>query len=87
MANVDWLKELRDIGVRRAVFSEQNPNGEAKLLEVEFFPTPTGFAQVDLDAMLTNPEGETERPPADEDAAPNSMPPAMQRILNRGSVS
>jgi hypothetical protein len=62
MADVKWLKDLREAGVKRAVFSEQNPAGEAKLLEVEFFPR----GLLDVSDLVPGDPSElaTEPPPA-----------------------
>jgi hypothetical protein len=82
MAN-EWLKELRDIGVKRAVFSEQNANGEAKLLEVEFFEPTPGFPRLDFDTLVPP------APAVDEPEAPRATKPApaLARLLKNGSVS
>lgn len=87
MANVDWLKELRSAGVKRAVFSEQNPNGEAKLLEVEFFPRT--LLDVSAFADGADPmEAPTEPPPPPSAEEPQmKVAPAMSRVLRQGSVS
>lgn len=78
----ELLLELRSHGVKRAVFDT-----DADLTEVEFFPR-TLLDLPGLDAPVDPMESPTDRPPPSgpEDGQPN-LPPAMQRVLQRKSVS
>lgn len=76
MDDFSVLDELRKRGVKRAVMADD------RFVEVEFFPpAPPPIPSPDLDTII---------PPApgDEDTQTEfKVPPAMARILKRGSVS
>lgn len=78
----EWLKSVRALGVKKAAY---HPDG--KLAEVEFFPRSL-IDLPGLDEAVDPMESPTDRPPpaAPEDGQPN-LPPAMQRVLSRKSVS
>jgi hypothetical protein len=81
MADLELLKQLRAAGVKTASFHQGD------VVSVEFFPRSlldvTEFADP-ADPM--NAATDRPPPPEPEDGPPN-IPPAMARILSRGSVS
>ena len=79
MVDLGLLESLRKMGVKRAVIAGEG--SAAHVCEVEFFPT---ISPIDLETLVPPPPG----PPTEVDAAePVKVPPAMARILKRGSVS
>jgi hypothetical protein len=89
MADLELLKQLRAAGVKAVDFHYDGQSKTTNIIAVEFFPRSlldvTEFtAGEGADPM----EAATERPPpaGDKDSPPN-IPPAMARILSRGSVS
>lgn len=87
MVDEEELKRLRALGVKSIQYCYPN---DAKVREpfiVEFFPRSLLDLQ-GLDEVVDPMDSPTDRPPpaAPEDGQPN-VPPAMQRVLNRKSVS
>lgn len=78
MQRKELLKLLKDSGVKSATFS-----GDGTMLSVEFFPS---FPALDVDSIVPS-ERATEPPPAPSEDGPPNVPPAMARILTKGSVS
>lgn len=94
MADLELLKKLREAGVKSATFESVMVPGsgegvafEQRVVTVEFFPRSL-LDLPGLDAPVDPMESPTDRPPpsAPEDGQPN-LPPAMQRVLSRKSVS
>jgi hypothetical protein len=82
---LELLKQLRAIGVKMVDFHRDGQSGELSIIAVEFFPREL----LDLDSIVPVAGAEsmpTDRPPPTEDEQPN-VPPAIARILKRGSVS
>lgn len=87
MADLELLKKLREAGVKAVDFHYDSHAKTTNIIAVEFFPR--GLLDLPgLDAPVDPMESPTDRPPpsAPEDGQPN-LPPAMQRVLSRKSVS
>ena len=73
---LDVLKQLKALGVKRAVFHSLDRGPE--VFEVEFFPS---IAPLDLDTLVPPPD------PEEDPSRAEPVPRAIANILKRGSVS
>lgn len=77
MVDEELLKRLKAMGIRAARFSDVDASsGGPVLLEVEFFPEPA----LPFDAT-------DDEPAAGEGDPVVAVPPALARIIRKGSVS
>lgn len=77
MVDEELLKRLKVLGVKRVRFShEESSAGGPVLLEAEFFPGPA----LSFDAT-------DDEPAAGEGEPVVAVPPALARIIRKGSVS
>lgn len=78
MVDLEQIKALRALGVKSIEIHKDGAHF------VEFFePAAPQFGALDLDTIIPPaPASDTELPPA-----PPKLPPALSRVLKRGSVS
>lgn len=82
MANTyspEMIRSIRALGVKTVTWNEDGEIGH-----LEFFPQAApDFGHMDVDTLVPPP------PAADEDGPPNArpVPPALARVMKRGSVS